>query len=340
MNRSPNRAVRRRRREPADASSSRSTSACAPSCAWTFSTTRRCTTTRRPASWGSRAAMASLLDILAITTRGDVRARCAEGARAPPRHAQRVPEQARGRRGRLTRADVQPGAAARRSGRPRASPWLQPLRDSEFLAAIKHRSAIPGGTCEFDLPDYSFWLNQPAEARIADLQRAGWPCCGRCAMPSPSCCGSRARTARAQGDGAAAGCSTSTSTARRPIQLLRISLPAGTGLYPEISGSHHRCSMRFLAWNGIDSRADADRRGRALHADLLHLRPSWQPKRAAARPASARSSGAMQYPCRPFCSERCRMVDLGAWLANDRAIPGDSADELPGAASREEDPPA
>src|SRR3989442_1042715 len=43
--------------------------------------------------------------------------------------------------------------------------FLQPLRDSEFLSAIKHRSAIPGGTCEFDLPDYYFWLTQPDETR-------------------------------------------------------------------------------------------------------------------------------------------------------------------------------
>ena len=33
---------------------------------------------------------------------------------------------------------------------------MGPLRDSEFLSAIKHRSAIPGGTCDFDLPDYSY----------------------------------------------------------------------------------------------------------------------------------------------------------------------------------------
>jgi len=25
---------------------------------------------------------------------------------------------------------------------------------------------------------------------------------------------------------------------------------------------------------------------------------------------------------RPFCSERCRQVDLGRWLAGDYAIPG------------------
>jgi uncharacterized protein len=28
---------------------------------------------------------------------------------------------------------------------------------------------------------------------------------------------------------------------------------------------------------------------------------------------------------RPFCSERCRMVDLGAWLADERAIAGEPA---------------
>jgi uncharacterized protein len=29
------------------------------------------------------------------------------------------------------------------------------------------------------------------------------------------------------------------------------------------------------------------------------------------------------FPFRPFCSERCKMVDLGAWFAEERAIAGD-----------------
>jgi len=32
------------------------------------------------------------------------------------------------------------------------------------------------------------------------------------------------------------------------------------------------------------------------------------------------------FPWRPFCSERCKMVDLGAWFAEDRALPGEAAD--------------
>jgi uncharacterized protein len=38
-------------------------------------------------------------------------------------------------------------------------------------------------------------------------------------------------------------------------------------------------------------------------------------------------------PSRPFCSERCRLVDLGAWVSEQRVIPGEAADpesELPG----------
>lgn len=32
-------------------------------------------------------------------------------------------------------------------------------------------------------------------------------------------------------------------------------------------------------------------------------------------------------PWKPFCSERCRMVDLGEWFDESHAIPGESADE-------------
>jgi len=30
---------------------------------------------------------------------------------------------------------------------------------------------------------------------------------------------------------------------------------------------------------------------------------------------------------RPFCSERCKLIDLGAWLAEEHRVPGE---ELPG----------
>lgn len=32
---------------------------------------------------------------------------------------------------------------------------------------------------------------------------------------------------------------------------------------------------------------------------------------------------ALSNPWRPFCSERCRLVDLGAWAAESHRIPGE-----------------
>ncbi|HEY6482874.1 MAG TPA: DNA gyrase inhibitor YacG [Steroidobacteraceae bacterium] len=44
-------------------------------------------------------------------------------------------------------------------------------------------------------------------------------------------------------------------------------------------------------------------------------------------------------PYRPFCSERCRLIDLGAWLAENRAIAGDSPPEASGAEGNDPDTP-
>jgi uncharacterized protein len=30
------------------------------------------------------------------------------------------------------------------------------------------------------------------------------------------------------------------------------------------------------------------------------------------------------FPFRPFCSERCRLIDLGAWLTEQHTIPADA----------------
>jgi cell division protein ZapD len=44
------------------------------------------------------------------------------------------------------------------------------LGESEFLNSIRSRTAIPGGTCEFDLPAYHAWQHHRTETRQANLQ--------------------------------------------------------------------------------------------------------------------------------------------------------------------------
>ena len=202
--------------------------------------------------WGSRAAMASLIDILAVATRSDVRSDVLKeleshltslnefqsnpGVDAPRLKALVANLQ-------RLRADLQSAGSA----------FLQPLRDSEFINAIKHRSAIPGGTCEFDLPDYYFWLAQSDEARMRTFSQ--WlgllrPMCDAIA----ELLWLTRQNGRSRHETASGGTFNVTFERDNPLQLLRISLPAAAGLYPEISGSHYRCNIRFLTWNGLTAR--------------------------------------------------------------------------------------
>lgn len=203
--------------------------------------------------WGSRAAVASLIDILAIITRSDLRSDALKEIerqlsllgeyQAKPGVDPKRLESFIGNLGRL-RADLMASGVA----------CQQPLRDSEFLNAIKHRSAIPGGTCEFDLPDYFFWLSQSSELRVRTFDE--W-----LGLLRPMCDGIAEllwltrQNGRAREETAEGGVFHITFDRDSPSQLLRIQVPASLGLYPEISGSHYRCSIRFLTWNGLAERA-------------------------------------------------------------------------------------
>ena len=202
--------------------------------------------------WGSRAAMASLIDILAITTRTDVRSdvlKELESQLTTLNEFQSNP----GVDGQRLKTLMSNLLRLRADLMSAGSAFLQPLRDSEFLNAIKHRSAIPGGTCEFDLPDFYFWLAQPDDARMRTFNQ--WlgllrPLCDAIA----ELLWLTRQNGRSRQEVAKGGSFSLTFERDNPLHLLRISLPASAGLYPEISGSHHRCSVRFLAWTGLATR--------------------------------------------------------------------------------------
>ena len=203
--------------------------------------------------WGTRAAVTSLIDILAMITRSDVRSEALkelERQLALLAEFQSKPGVDAGRLKTLIanltrlRSDLLSAGVAN----------LQPLKDSDFLNAVKHRSSIPGGTCEFDLPDYLYWLSQPDEARALAFNR--WLTILRplCDVVSELIWLTR-QNGRTRHETAPGGNFTITFDRENPLQLLRITLPASMGLYPEVSGSHHRCNVRFLSWKGVSERA-------------------------------------------------------------------------------------
>ena len=118
--------------------------------------------------WSTRATVDSLLEILAILSRGDVRGEVIkelerQSTRLSQFYAQPGVDSAALQNvlNNLVRLrDELNGAGVHITHR---------LKECEFLSAIKHRSAIPGGTCEFDLPDFSHWLNREHESRSNDL---------------------------------------------------------------------------------------------------------------------------------------------------------------------------
>lgn len=205
-----------------------------------------------PSEWSSRAAVGSVLEMLAITARGDPRGDVLKDLERHM-HLLRDYQNRPGVDGARLRAVLAALVRRREELAASGSSSLQPLRDSEFLNSIKHRSAIPGGTCAFDLPDYFHWLNEPAQTREDDLK--GWldrmrPLC----ESVTELLWITRENARPRHEVAKGGAFQLVLERENPVQLLRIEVPAGSRLFPEVSGSHYRCSIRFLLWADVQTR--------------------------------------------------------------------------------------
>ncbi len=203
--------------------------------------------------WGTRATISTLLEILAILARGDIRSEVHKELDFQLATLQRYQAMPGVDSSRLDRL-VQNLAENKQQVSAIGTGFLQSLKDSDFLNAIKHRSAIPGGTCEFDLPEYSHWLRQPIERRQRDLQV--WvndirPLCDAATevlwliRESAEPCDKLAIHGMYQ------------HNMQKDVncRLLRVGLADGCNLFPEISGSQHRFTVRFLEWTSIGSRA-------------------------------------------------------------------------------------
>ena len=127
--------------------------------------------------WATRATVAGLLEIMAILARGDVRSEVHKELDHQLSAVQRFKSQPgvdSSRLDALIRNLIENRTAIDAIG----SQFLQPLKESDFLNMIKNRSAIPGGTCEFDLPEYSHCC--ASLIRDANrMSRSGWGLFGR-----------------------------------------------------------------------------------------------------------------------------------------------------------------
>ncbi|GAB5380907.1 MAG: cell division protein ZapD [Aliiglaciecola sp.] len=117
------------------------------------------------------------------------------------------------------------------------------LKEDKFLASIRQRFSIPGGTCSFDLPNLHYWINQPLETVRQDI--VGWlqefELIREAIEITLSFLRERGRFASTLAkNGFYQG------VADDKNELIRVKSPIDKGFYPMLSGNKYRYAIRFM----------------------------------------------------------------------------------------------
>ncbi len=121
----------------------------------------------------------------------------------------------------------------------------QELRDNEWLASLRGRVSVPGGSSQVDMPSYFSWQLKPAEARTTDLRR--W------IMPFMSLYKGLAlilRLLRDSGDvidAVARQGAYQEMLGGKLFQLLRVWVDAALNVFPEMSANKYVIWVRFAS---------------------------------------------------------------------------------------------
>jgi cell division protein ZapD len=202
--------------------------------------------------WGSRNTLTSLLDMLSIFGRTDLKT---EVLKELERHATTLGRLASNPdvdRSRLQKTLDELDAVGKKL-HASSGPIAADLKTNEFLGSIQQRLAIPGGTCDFDLPGFHFWLQQPAQQRTRDL--AGWLNRFEAIASGIQIILRLVRESTVLKPVVAeGGFFQKTLDSSHPCQLVRVVVDRKTPYYAEVSGVRHRFTVRFLCASEKDGR--------------------------------------------------------------------------------------
>ena len=139
----------------------------------------------------------------------------------------------------------------------------QGVRDNEWLASLRGRITVPGGTSPIDLPSYYAWQIKSPSARTHDL--GGWI---HPFMPLYNSVALILRLLRDAGDSQdqlAAQGAYQEMLGGKTFQLLRVWVDPAQGVFPEISANKYIIWVRFSAQ---DNSAKPQPAGRDIHFRL------------------------------------------------------------------------
>ncbi len=194
--------------------------------------------------WDSRAVIASLLDILTIFSRNDLKS---EILKELDRHSTvltKISQNQNVDQSRLEQILDQLDAISKDLYATNGKIGYS-LMESELFKTVSQRSSIPGGTCAFDLPEYHHWLQQSDEQRKQDLEFWIQPFKSiRIAIDLILSFIRQSTTA--SNECAKAGFYQQTLDRGLPFQLLRIAFDRSLPFFADISGGKHRFTVRFM----------------------------------------------------------------------------------------------
>ncbi len=124
----------------------------------------------------------------------------------------------------------------------------QSLRDNDFLATIRQKLMVAGGTTDFAIPAYHLWLQQPLESRTANLRKWFAELKQIDLIVKLLLQLTRDRIS-AQSKIAEGGFYQENLDADASYQMIRVILPPEVDIYPKISVGRHRLSIHFFQPN-------------------------------------------------------------------------------------------
>ncbi|MFN0183182.1 MAG: cell division protein ZapD [Aquabacterium sp.] len=197
-----------------------------------------------PADGASRVAISALIDVTDILSRADVKAELMKELDRQAAVLTALKRNPKVDLGRLQDALGRLDGVMSKLRAPDYQPG-QSLRRDELVAAIRQRISIPGGTCNFDLPGFHFWLSLPSAQRIEQLGR--WYADLRALREAVDLALTIIRSSATPSvEMARGGFFQQALDPNTTCHLVRVGLPAGANYFPEISAGKHRFTVRFL----------------------------------------------------------------------------------------------
>lgn len=209
-------------------------------------------------TWDTHSAVKALLDVTSMLGRGDIKRETIKELERQHTNLQSFIEIPDINHGRLSNLITEQKECLQGLHNIRGNIGGE-LQQNELLNAIKQRLSMPGGLCDFDLPMYAHWLNQPYEKRHEVL--LSWFKPFEILNKSVNIILKVIRESTdAVDEIAESGFYQKNLDTHQTCLLIRVMLPKDTHVFPEISAGKHRFTIRFLKSSDPAHRPEQDKK--------------------------------------------------------------------------------